>query len=321
MEKEKSSNSNRFSPREYTYSGRLPLDATFWAELSPEDKKGRFGNQGLLIPRSKLSRNWARTLRVVGVDPSITYDSRVVGLPNTVTREMIEREKQDRRKYVVENLNSSEPVQFEGEVTAESVIQSKKAQLAARLAARSFGIMRVDSKLTEFEQLLLQWHPGYGFLWDYSTNVGAIFPEPRDDSALKYEVVREFLFHIPPEKAEYPTNAKVTAENLGNDKILLRLLREKKGLEPKELSQLSPMEIFHSFEGFKFSDLASMSISVTEAIQSNTGIILSLAEEPNTNRAIWGFRRDLATDWPGNFIAPFVEKMNLLISGLEELLS
>ncbi len=79
-----------------------------------------------------------------------------------------------------------------------------------------------------------------------------------------------------------------------------------------------------------------------------SGVILSVAQQPNTDKAIYGFRRDLSTDWilgderffdgetailNGVYVQgevhggtsipvkPFVERMNYLIKNLEELLA
>ncbi|MEK6927433.1 MAG: hypothetical protein AABX11_03290 [Nanoarchaeota archaeon] len=50
------------------------------------------------------------------------------------------------------------------------------------------------------------------------------------------------------------------------------------------------------------------------------GILLNLCQEPNTNRAIFGFRRDMATDWPNSFPKEFIDEMNTLIHNLENIL-
>ena len=64
-----------------------------------------------------------------------------------------------------------------------------------------------------------------------------------------------------------------------------------------------------------------------------SGVILSLAQEPNSDRPFWGLRRDLATDWPfdgektairlfsdNSPVKNFVEQMNSLIINLENII-
>lgn len=51
-----------------------------------------------------------------------------------------------------------------------------------------------------------------------------------------------------------------------------------------------------------------------------SGILLSLGWEPNTNRCIWGFRKDFTTEFSKEFPKGFVEAMNYLTINLEGML-
>ncbi len=243
-----------FNALDFVYSGKLSIDKNFWTELKPNN----FDVQRFYAPSKILSQDWPEILKLkYNIEPAIEYDMEIVGLPLKITRKMIKSKKSKIKKYKSMILENPELIEHPKEITPEDWLESEKIKMAAKESAQETLEMlgkRERKKIipTEFEEKIKRWHRGYGFLVEYTEMVGFLFPRPKDEKSLKYEVIREFLFNI----------------------------------------------------------------------QDNyfSGIILSLAQEPNTNRAIWGFRRDMATSWEDKFPKEFVGKMNNLAENLEAIL-
>jgi len=84
---------------------------------------------------------------------------------------------------------------------------------------------------------------------------------------------------------------------------------------------------YHQGEGLLQSRPKNESILRYEAIREyffhhplSPGIVLSVAQEPNSDRAIWGLRRDLFTDFPSKFNEEAVGGINYLTENLEKVL-
>ncbi len=279
-----------FNPRKFLFNfgeRRFPIDCTFWAELN---------NAGLdlYLPQKRAKRGWPSRLKEeYGITEHVYYDSAIVGLPLTLTREQIEGARLGMNRYLIKSAGDLSPVSPPKSITAEQALQYMQIRLYARQSALEIMQSLKESKsampapeLTDWEKKVLSWRRGYGFLVPYDCMVGVFLPFPKDESSLKYEVVREYFFQTP----------------------------DKLGLLD---------------EYFR-------------------GIALSIAQEPNSDKAIFGLRRDLRTDWVfgdprfcdgqtahiggmwvndhvegGRSVAiePFVEQMNYLIRNLEEVLA
>jgi len=77
---------------------------------------------------------------------------------------------------------------------------------------------------------------------------------------------------------------------------------------------------FHIPAGLSGSN-GELDFPTTESLGYWEGIILSMGVEPNSNRCIWGFRQDLATEFPHTFPKALVNGVNYLTLNLETILS
>jgi len=239
-----------FNPKDFSYNGGFGIDFSFWTSIASEDARGN----SFRIPSQRLNVNWPAILREDYEVNNIYYDPRITSLHLEVTHDMVNKKKS--KMYVSLSRIDGKTFAPSDSLSPEQWLQSEKMRILGRRSAKSLlhslGEYAQEEKLIEFEERILQWQRGYGFLVDYGDMKGLLFPVPKDDSALKYEVIREFFFHLP--------------------------------------------------------------------YNSLSGVILSIGEEPNSNKAIWGFRRDMATDWPKEFPDSFINEMNGLTADLEDFL-
>lgn len=237
------------------------------------------------VPQKRAMKDWPDFLKLkFDIEEDVFYDPAIVGLPSTLSPGQIEEVRKNMYKYVIKSIEDPTPVSPPKTLQPEDALESIKMRILARRSFQDFNKMfgnvsREVAPLSEWEQKVIQWRKGYGFLVPYTKMTGVLFPTPSGDDALQHEVVREYFFHI----------------------------------------KDSPL----------------------------SGIILSVAQEPNTDRAIYGLRRDMRTDWvfsdPRFFdgktaiidgmiingkakgipvdVTSFVEKMNYLTRNLEELLA
>lgn len=240
-----------FEPEKFLHrnTGRLPIDAAFWTRIKSEKESK------LHIPTPALKKDWPEYLEIVhNIKPDIFYDPAISGLILEVTPEMMEKFIQETNKVLIDD---DEDNPSPTSITPEEYLSIERLRTFAKISGNNF--MNVMGKteeplyLSEWEERLLQWREGYGFLVESKDMKGLLFPKPNNMQSLKQEVVREYFFNIP--EREY------------------------------------------------------------------SGIILSLGQEPNSNRAIWGFRRDFATDWPEQLPQRFITEMNELTENLETLLT
>ena len=241
-----------FNPLDYTVSSNYPVSNDIWIELNGKEKEFLITSKPFYVPTKNAKKCWPEKIKAVyGIEESIYYDCEISGLPNRVTEEMLEEKRKNYWKCLIdENGNPWPPPE---KISPEDYLESEQMRIMASQSAEGlmemFGKRGEKKELTEFEKKILQWRPGYGFLYEIGETEGVFFPRPKEIDSFKYEIVREYLFHLP-----------------------------------------------------KFPDL-----------------ILSLAQEPNTDRAIWGFRRSLALDLPleCDFLAG---EINHLTESLEKIL-
>ncbi|MEI6731975.1 MAG: hypothetical protein WCK90_04835 [archaeon] len=241
-----------FNPLDFVCQVSYPIDNSFWIHLADDS----LTKQGFYHPSQPAKKDWPDLLKVkYGIEEYIFYDPEIVGLPLQITNEMLEAKRKDWNKYIVEDFKSMKPLAPPEKITPEEWLMDEQMSLYAETAFD--GLIDPDGtnppkerKYTDFEKKVMHWRKGYGFLVNYKDMKGILFPTPRDDEALKFEIVREYFFNIP-----------------------------------------------------------------------GCGVVLSLAQEPNTDRAIWGMRRDFATDWPKEFSKQFIERMNYISVNLENILS
>jgi len=243
-------NGDRFNPKEFEYQSNLPIDNSFWIEINDPS----FLSSKLYIPKNALNKNWPdKLMNEYEIEKFAFYDPEIVALPLRVTKEMIEEANSERLQYPkLINARTGKSMPLPPIRDAVEFIEHLKISSFAKLAVERIRNPDARTALSDFKIKATKWNPDYGFLVSFRDAKGWPFPRARDINDKKYEVVREFFFHVP--------------------------------------------------EGF------------------NSGIILSVAQEPNTNRAIWGFRRDFLTDWPSQFSEPFSDEMSRLIRGLESVL-
>jgi hypothetical protein len=214
-----------------------------WEELDGNESVPVSTPMRFYHPRKNLRKDWPSILKMrYGIEENAFYDTRVSGLILEVTPEMLaneiaENEERYRNNWVFaseyerENFIKSEREQ----TTAQTYLQGRKYGLQLEMMDQEEttipGIKKREQRfyedLTDFEKRVLQWSPEYGFLIDHRKKEGDFFPQGKDQD-IKYEIEREYFFHLP----SYP-------------------------------------ELF-----------------------------ISLAQEINTNRAIWGLRRSMGLDWP-----------------------
>jgi len=259
-----------FNPTEYVVEN-FPVSNDMWVELDGNERVPASTKKRFYTPSKNAKKDWPEMLKVkYGIEEYAFYDPKITGLFLEVTKEMIEEGNNNRfkcLKFVDDDGKEVQP-ELPRIDDAENYLISKQAGLAGRLAAenliRVFGTKKAKEelkkkKLTNFEKKLDQWHPGYGFLYK---NREVMFARSIPQEELKYEIVREYLFHI----REAPD------------------------------------------------------------------VLISLAQEPNTDRAFWGLRRSLRLDWPfdsakntfrqvieGEFssVDNYIGKMNNLLENLE----
>ena len=215
-----------FNPSEFVVPSNWLIDNSFWEHInenctvpSSPSCKARF-----YVPTVRAQKGWPEKLRQhFGVEPWVIYDPAVLNLPNEITAEEIEACRLNINKYVIKSLEDPTPVGPPEKLSVQRYLEHESTSILARL---SFG--GKWENLTEKQRRISRWRADYGFLWDHRDGAGVLFPGPKDEKALKFEVLNEYFFHL------------------------------------KQFPQL----------------------------------ILSVGQEPNTDRAIFGFRREASLDWP-----------------------
>ena len=224
---------HNFSPLEFVVPSNWFIDRTFWEYIDENLSIPSLCKTRFYIPTTRAKKGWPEKLKqYFSVEPSVSFDSEIINLPNEITAEEIEEHRKGMNKYVVESVKNPVPIGPPEKLSVERYLQSKKFEL----------LFRVDTKeawesLTPKEKRIYRWTRDYGFLWDHRDGKGTLFPGPRDLKALKFEVISEYFFHVP----------------------------------------------------------------------SFNQLILSVACEPNTDKAIYGFRREARLDWPPDKIWTGVE--------------
>jgi len=163
-----------FSPQNYQGHCPMPIDGSFWVELDGNEDVPTTTEKRFYHPSSKAKRGWAEKLEVYGVQPFFVLNPEVGALPLTISANLIKQ---------------TSPERLDAEVCLE--------MLNMRIFwAMDFGGKKYED-LTPFERNVLEWHPGYGFLWDHRQNEGLLFPKPGEKTRLKHEIDREYLFQMP----------------------------------------------------------------------------------------------------------------------------
>jgi len=225
-----------FNPREFVVPTGWFIDGTFWEHIdencsvpSSTSCKTRF-----YVPTARAKKGWPEKIKLTfNVEPWVVYDMAVLNLPNEITAEEIEEHRLNMNKYLVKSLKDPTPVGPPDKLSVREYLSRKSLSLQAFLCWGN----RTFEDLSEKEKRICQWTEDYGFLWDHRDGEGLLFPHPKDDKALKFEVIKEYFFHL------------------------------------REFPQL----------------------------------ILSVAQEPNTDKAVYGFRREGSLDWPFDKIWTGVE--------------
>lgn len=235
----------RYLERYHHKPGSIPFVSNdLWEELDgnesvPVSTKMRFRH-----PKRILRKDWPDILKMVyDIEPNISYDPKVSGLILEITPEMLAKEIAEHEKsYRQPNYRFDSEEQREEFIknmakgmTPQNYIQGKQYGLRLEMMEQEEttipGIKKIKQRfyedLTDFEKRILQWEPEYGVLIDHRAKSKGLFPQGKDQD-IKYEIEREYFFHLP----TYP-------------------------------------ELF-----------------------------ISLAQEINTNKAIWGLRRSMGLDWP-----------------------
>lgn len=266
----------RYLERYHHKPGSIPFVSNdLWEELDGNESVPVSTPMRFRHPKKNLRKDWPNILKMVyGIEPNISYDTRVSGLileitPEMLAEEIAENEERYRNNWVFSSeYEREEFIKREREqTTAQTYLQGKKYNLIMETMDQEEttikGIKKIKQRfyedLTDFEKRVLQWEPEYGILIDHRKKEGDFFPQGKDQD-IKYEIEREYFFSLP----TYP-------------------------------------ELF-----------------------------VSLAQEINTNRAIWGLRRSMGLDWP--FDSPTnerrpdkvnetVEEMNQFLLNLEQMLS
>ncbi len=213
-----------FNPSDFVVPSDWFIDNSFWEHLDencgvPSSCKTRF-----YIPTARAKKGWPEKLeQFFGVKPWVVYDPSVLNLQNEISVEEIEACRLNMNKYLVESLENMKPVPPPDKLSVQRYLRNKSLSITAGLC---WG--EKWENLTEKEQRISRWTEAYGFLWDHRDGKGVLFPGPKDEMALKFEVMNEYFFHT---------------------------------------KQFPPL-------------------------------ILCVAQEPNTDRAIYGFRREASLDWP-----------------------
>jgi len=259
-----------FDPRDYYFEYGMPVDGTFWIELNGKEEVPVSTKKRFYTPSHKAKKEWNEMLKFIyQIEEHVFYDPAITGLINNIPFKM-KVEVQKNHDYL---MNAHKELFSFPEKTLDDdrILELLKIELQAEMSANDLMIMlgKEDSvpkrkELSDFEKRLMVWKPGYGFLVDRMTSFP--FSRPKDSDSLKYEIVREYLFHL----REYPE------------------------------------------------------------------VVLSLAQEPNSDRAIWGLRRTMNLDWPFDesqntfkrvlekheiSVDIYIDQMNNLIENLENIVT
>lgn len=181
----------QFNPADYAYSGPMPIDESFWVELDGNEAVPTTSDLKFYSPSKKTKKGWAERLEQRGVTPFFVLEPAVCALPINLSPTTIERIRLGMNKYVVESLENPVPVPPPEKLEPEDALEIMGLHVSCGLG---WGTTRIE-ELTPFEKNLLKWHKGYGFLWDYRGNKGNLFLQPGEQTRLKHEIDREYLFH------------------------------------------------------------------------------------------------------------------------------
>ena len=230
-----------FELARYQSRGWPLVSNDLWVELDGNEDVPVSTPTRFYHPTKNLKEDWPEHLKLIHwVEENIYYDTKVSGLLLEITDEMLEEKRNQDEKLHREIYHFDSPAEKEKFikrerelVTPESYIQSRKCGLILDMldspAVNLHGLKNPTQKkeFTDFEERVYKWSPDYGTLTDYRKKEGVLFPKGKDKD-IKYDVLREYFFHVP----SYP-------------------------------------ELF-----------------------------ISLAQEMNTNRGIWGLKRSGGLDWP-----------------------
>lgn len=182
-----------FNPQDYQDHCPMPIDGSFWVELDGNEDVPTTTTRRFYHPSSKAKHGWAEKLEVYGVQPFFVLNPEVCALPLTLSPDVIEQTRLGMNKYVVRSLKDRTPVPPPEKLEAEACLETLKMRAICEM---SFSGKKYED-LTSFEQNVLEWHSGYGFLWDHRQNEGVLFPRPGEKTRLKHEIDREYLFQMP----------------------------------------------------------------------------------------------------------------------------
>lgn len=212
-----------FNPSEFQHSqtGGFGVSRDIWDSLSDINNMF-FTNKKFYIPSRKIAPGWPEALKIkFGIGEDVLYNKKIINLPSLVTPEMIEEERKSMFSHIrlvgggkmqpPETLSVNDYLEQQRMHVYFKLRRGKKVNPPEKTDVNSFdealsellvsqeSMQEAYDDLSEFEKLVYQWGPGYGYLIpSRDTKKDLLSPGgPKEGVVLTNKVEREYFFNIP----------------------------------------------------------------------------------------------------------------------------